>query len=75
MAERPDVAELLTKPNWYFDRKGEVSTGLNGWVKKAVFYYFDGQLVTKFCSVQGTRSRANQNLLLQVSFHTMTPIS
>lgn len=25
--ERPDVAELLTKPIWYFDRKGEVSKG------------------------------------------------
>jgi hypothetical protein len=35
-AERPDVAELLAQPEWYFDRKGEVSKGQNGWVKKAV---------------------------------------
>jgi hypothetical protein len=35
-AERPDVAELFTRPEWYFDRKGEVSEGQNGWVKKAV---------------------------------------
>lgn len=35
-AERPDVAELLAKPNWYFDRKGEVSEGQNPWVKRAV---------------------------------------
>lgn len=48
VAERPDVAELLTKPNWYFDRKGEVSTGLNGWVKKAVFYYFDGHVISHY---------------------------
>lgn len=34
--ERPDVAELLVKPNWYFDRKGEVSDGQNGWVQKSV---------------------------------------
>jgi hypothetical protein len=25
--EHPDVAELLTRPIWYFDRKGEVSDG------------------------------------------------
>jgi hypothetical protein len=35
-AERPDVAELLAKPNWYFDRKGEVSEGQNPWVQRAV---------------------------------------
>ena len=35
-AERPDVARLLAQPDWYFDRKGEVSKGQNGWVKKAV---------------------------------------
>jgi len=35
-AERPDVARLLAEPVWYFDRKGEVSKGQNGWVKKAV---------------------------------------
>jgi hypothetical protein len=35
-AERPDVAELLVRPNWYFDRKGEVSEEQNGWVQKSV---------------------------------------
>ncbi|WOO78270.1 Taurine hydroxylase-like protein SAT17 [Vanrija pseudolonga] len=35
-AERPDVAEVLATPNWYFDRKGEQSEGQNGWVRKAV---------------------------------------
>ncbi|KAJ9098494.1 hypothetical protein QFC19_006362 [Naganishia cerealis] len=34
-AERPDVAELLAKPNWYFDRKGEVSEGQKPWVQRA----------------------------------------
>ncbi|KAJ9119630.1 hypothetical protein QFC22_003339 [Naganishia vaughanmartiniae] len=33
--ERPDVAELLTRPDWYFDRKGEVSEGQKPWVQKA----------------------------------------
>ncbi|XP_037033187.1 taurine hydroxylase-like protein SAT17 [Bradysia coprophila] len=37
-AERPDVAETLTKPNWYFDRKGETSTGQQEYIKQAVFY-------------------------------------
>ncbi|KAK4686742.1 hypothetical protein P7C73_g3388, partial [Tremellales sp. Uapishka_1] len=47
-AERPDVAELLATPNWYFDRKGEVSEGQNGWVKKSVFYYHDGHLISHY---------------------------
>jgi hypothetical protein len=37
-AERPDVAELLTKPIWYFDRKGETSKGQQEWIRTAVFY-------------------------------------
>ncbi|KAK9426271.1 putative TauD/TfdA-like domain-containing protein [Seiridium unicorne] len=37
-AERPDVAELLTKPVWYFDRKGEVSEGEEPYIRTAVFY-------------------------------------
>lgn len=36
--ERPDVAELLTQPVWYFDRKGEVSEGEEEWIRGAVFY-------------------------------------
>lgn len=37
-AERPDVAELLTQPIWYFDRKGETSKGQQEWIKTSVFY-------------------------------------
>ncbi|KAI0601753.1 hypothetical protein F4775DRAFT_581958 [Biscogniauxia sp. FL1348] len=37
-AERPDVAELLTKPIWYFDRKGEQSQGEDPYIRAAVFY-------------------------------------
>ncbi|KAI5449108.1 hypothetical protein NCC49_005334 [Naganishia albida] len=47
-AERPDVAELLTKPNWYFDRKGEVSEGQKPWVQRAVFYFHDGRVISHF---------------------------
>ncbi|KXJ86664.1 hypothetical protein Micbo1qcDRAFT_218840 [Microdochium bolleyi] len=37
-AERPDVAELLTQPIWYFDRKGEVSQGEDPYIRTSVFY-------------------------------------
>ncbi|KAL9618883.1 MAG: hypothetical protein Q9160_006473 [Pyrenula sp. 1 TL-2023] len=37
-AERPDIAEKLTRPDWYFDRKGEVSKGEQEYIKNAVFY-------------------------------------
>ncbi|ORY27885.1 hypothetical protein BCR39DRAFT_536597 [Naematelia encephala] len=47
-AERPDIAELLATPNWYFDRKGETSDGQQGWIKKAVFYWHDGKLVSHY---------------------------
>ena len=40
--ERPDVAETLTKPNWYFDRKGETSEGEEEWIKAPVFYLEPG---------------------------------
>lgn len=39
---RPDVAETLATPNWYYDRKGEVSEGEKGWVKKPVFWLAKG---------------------------------
>ncbi|UZJ56258.1 hypothetical protein CBS101457_005578 [Exobasidium rhododendri] len=39
---RPDVAETLATPNWYYDRKGEVSQGENGWVKKPVVWLAKG---------------------------------
>lgn len=36
--DHPDVAELLTKPVWYFDRKGEVSEGQDPYLRQAVIY-------------------------------------
>lgn len=36
--ERPDVAELLTRPVWYFDRKGEVSLGEEEYIRAPVFF-------------------------------------
>jgi hypothetical protein len=41
-ATRPDVAETLATSDWYYDRKGEVSEGENGWVKKPVFWLAKG---------------------------------
>ncbi|KNG52681.1 taurine catabolism dioxygenase [Stemphylium lycopersici] len=38
----PDVAELLTQPIWYFDRKGETSKGQKEWIRTAVFYLETG---------------------------------
>ena len=37
-AERPDIAELLTRPVWYMDRKGETSVGEEEYIRAAVFY-------------------------------------
>ncbi|CAK1365988.1 hypothetical protein CB0940_09566 [Cercospora beticola] len=36
--ERPDVVKTLVTPNWYFDRKGEVSEGQDPWYKSAIVY-------------------------------------
>lgn len=40
--EHPDVAELLTQPIWYFDRKGETSKGQEEWIRTSVFYLETG---------------------------------
>lgn len=40
--ERPDVAETLCQPIWYFDRKGEVSSGQDQWTKQPIFYIETG---------------------------------
>ncbi|PMD40161.1 Clavaminate synthase-like protein [Hyaloscypha variabilis F] len=40
--ERPDVAETLTKPIWYFDRKGETSIGEEPYIRTSVFYLEKG---------------------------------
>ena len=39
----PDVAELLTQPIWYFDRKGEESKGQKGWIRTAIFQIEAGE--------------------------------
>lgn len=41
-SERPDVAELLTQPVWYMDRKGEVSAGEEPWVRTCIFFVEPG---------------------------------
>ncbi|KAJ5084950.1 hypothetical protein NUU61_009529 [Penicillium alfredii] len=38
----PDVVETLCEPNWYFDRKGEVSTGEEEWIRGSIFYLENG---------------------------------
>lgn len=40
--EHRDVAELLTRPVWYFDRKGEVSEGQQEWIRQPVAYLENG---------------------------------
>lgn len=40
--EHPDVAELLTQPIWYFDRKGETSKGQEEWIRTSIFYLETG---------------------------------
>jgi hypothetical protein len=37
-AERPDVLRTLTSPIWYFDRKGETSTGQEEFIRTSVIY-------------------------------------
>lgn len=41
--ERPDVAETLTQPIWYFDRKGETSVGQEEYIRTAIFYLETGE--------------------------------
>ncbi|KAL4756378.1 TauD/TfdA family dioxygenase [Aspergillus foveolatus] len=40
--EHPDVVRTLAEPNWYFDRKGEVSEGQLPWYRGAVFWLETG---------------------------------
>jgi hypothetical protein len=47
--EHPDVAELLTKPVWYFDRKGEKSQGQEDWVRQPIFYIEKGPKERVYC--------------------------
>lgn len=36
--EHPDVVETMCTPDWYFDRKGEVSEGQDPWYRSAILY-------------------------------------
>ncbi|KAK4236174.1 hypothetical protein C8A03DRAFT_45787 [Achaetomium macrosporum] len=47
--EHPDVAELLTRPVWYFDRKGEVSEGQEEWIRQPVVYLENGGKGRLYC--------------------------
>jgi hypothetical protein len=47
--EFPDVAELLTRPVWYFDRKGEISEGEEEWIRQAVMYLENGGKGRVYC--------------------------
>jgi len=47
--EHPDVAELLTQPIWYFDRKGETSAGQEDWIRTSLFYLEPGGKGRVYC--------------------------
>ncbi|KAJ4301991.1 hypothetical protein N0V88_002122 [Collariella sp. IMI 366227] len=47
--EAPEVAELLTRPVWYFDRKGEVSSGEEEWIRQPVVYLENGGKGRVYC--------------------------
>jgi len=36
--EHPDVVRTLCEPNWYFDRKGEVSEGQDPWYRSSILF-------------------------------------
>ncbi|TGZ78678.1 Clavaminate synthase-like protein [Ascodesmis nigricans] len=46
--ERPDIVRTLCEPNWYFDRKGEVSKGQKEWIRSSVFYFYDDRVYVKW---------------------------
>lgn len=43
--ERPDVLKTLAEPNWYFDRKGEVSQGEKPYIRCALLYYYKNRII------------------------------
>ncbi|OQO12457.1 hypothetical protein B0A48_03099 [Cryoendolithus antarcticus] len=47
--EHPDVAETLTQPIWYFDRKGEVSVGQEPYTRQPIFYIENGGEERVYC--------------------------
>jgi len=53
--ERPDIAELLTQPIWYFDRKGEVSDGQEDYIRCAIYYIEkgNGRVYSKYVKSHG----------------------
>lgn len=46
--ERPDVLKTLATPNWYFDRKGEVSVGEKPYIRCSILYYYKEKLTLKW---------------------------
>lgn len=46
--ERPDVLQTLAEPNWYFDRKGEVSEGELPYIKCAILYHYKERVILKW---------------------------
>ncbi len=49
--EHPDVAETLCEPNWYWDRKGEISAGQAPYMRQAIFFKEtepDGRVYSKW---------------------------
>lgn len=62
--ERPDVLELLSKPIWYFDRKGETSHGQEEWIRTSILYLEPdgkGRVYSKWVVPMFVRSRTDTN--------------
>ena len=38
---------IHVQPNWYWDRKGEVSEGQENYYQASVFYYYGNKLISK----------------------------
>lgn len=48
--ERPDVLELLCRPVWFYDRKGEKSDGEKDWMRVPGYYHYKNRLSMKWDS-------------------------
>jgi len=46
--ERPDVLQTFITPDWYWDRKGEVSNGQEPYYKAAIIYNYEGHVILKW---------------------------
>ncbi len=70
--DHPDVAALLARPVWYFDRKGEESDGQEGWTRQPVFYLENGGRRRLYCKwdpyyVRSLRRFSDQGLVPPLS--------